>query len=313
MKLKHWAAVLLVAATGFALAGCSQPKASHHSAEKTAQVFTKKKKQQSVVGYYRNAQDLTAVYFKKNHRGRYAHGYLQACSDDSMFTWKKIGKKTYEVRYDGTGSHTKFRFDKNNRLHIVGDATNKAVILVKTAPFDLEEWLQEEIMKQIKAKYGQGGQSSSSSNDGSGKYGNEGAFNVPSEMQGTWYSSDGSIALHGNTITTSDGDVKLYRRSPSFVNSDEFNDSAVQEATKDWGVAHMFSDNGMQWLNVMGWVQSAGDGESYAVHTEDLDGKSVKVLVAASGAENWVDTVYFPSQDLDDQYGDQQFDDLNYR
>lgn len=67
------------------------------------------------------------------------------------------------------------------------------------------------------------------------------------------------------------------------------------------------------WLNVMGWVQSAGDGESYAVHTEDLDGKSVKVLVAASGAENWVDTVYFPSQDLDDQYGDQQFDDLNYR
>lgn len=67
------------------------------------------------------------------------------------------------------------------------------------------------------------------------------ATKVPS-TQGTWYSSDGSIALHGNTITTSDGDVKLYRRSQSFVNSDEFNDSAVQEATKDWGVAHMFSD-----------------------------------------------------------------------
>lgn len=43
MKLKHWAAVLLVATTSFALAGCGQLKTSHHSAAKTTQVKPKQK------------------------------------------------------------------------------------------------------------------------------------------------------------------------------------------------------------------------------------------------------------------------------
>lgn len=49
------------------------------------------------------------------------------------------------------------------------------------------------------------------------------------------------------------------------------------------------------WLNVYGWYQSAGDGEYYKVMTENINGKNVPILTAASGAGN---SNYYRSQDL---------------
>lgn len=310
MKIKHLAAVLLVATTGLALASCSQPKTTHHSAEKTAQVKPKPKKQ-SIVGYYRNAKELTGMYFKKNGRGRYAHGYLQACSADSKFTWKKTGKKTYDLHYDNGGGHSKVRFDNKNKVTLLGDGSNKAVTLARTAPFDLEQWLQAEINKQNKAINKQKSKADSSSS-ASDKYGNEGPVNAPSEMQGTWYGKDNTVSFTGNTITLDGESTKIFRQSSSFANSDQMMDQAVAEATQGWRSGKLYTAQGMQWLHLRGWTQTAGAGTSYAVHTENIDGKSVKILVAGGGAENWVFATYFQSQALADQYGDQQFDDLNY-
>lgn len=308
MKLKHWAAVLLVATTSFALAGCGQPKTSHHSAAKTTQVKPKQKKQ-SVVGYYLNSKDEVAMHFKKNGRGRYLKLYYQACPADVKFTWKKTGKNTYDLHYDSDFQGKARLVD--NKLVLQTDGDKKNISLKKTKPFNLTDWMQRESLKSGPSS-SQNSDSSSSSSDGSGKYGNEGAFNIPAEMQGTWYSSDGSIALHGNTITTSDSDCKIYRQSRSFANSDQMMDDSVADATRGWLSGTIYDSQGMHWLNLRGWAQTAGAGTSYAVHTENIDGKNVKVLVVAGGAENWVLGTYFETQDLADQYGDQQFDDLNY-
>lgn len=315
MKLKHWAAVLLVAATGFALAGCSQPKASHHSAEKTAQVFTRKKKQQSIVGYYLNSKDEIAMHFKKNGRGRYLKLYYQACPSDVKFTWKKTGKNTYDIHYD-SDFQGKARL-VNNRLILQADADEKNISLKRTKPFNLTDWMQSETSKQAAAaeakKLQRRDQISSEGSGTVGKYGNLGPYEIPEAMQGTWYGGDGSITLKGNSIIMDDSYIKLYRRSQSFANSSQMNDEGVQQATKNWGAARSFSDQGKPWINVMGWTQNAGDGESYTIAHETINGKEVRVLVLASGAGNWVDAQYFPDDDLVVQWEDHHFPDLHYR
>ena len=163
-------------------------------------------------------------------------------------------------------------------------------------------------------------QHSSNSND-TGKYGDEGPFDVPSEMQGTWYSadynSDSTVTFKAHTMTSSaDGEtstLKLYKQGNQFLAGDDVNNKTIIDATKDWGSAKMMHANDLDFLNIRGWCQSAGDGDSYAIHTETINGKPVKVLVLAGGAGFWTSAVYYQSQDLAKQQTDAHYDDLIYQ
>lgn len=152
------------------------------------------------------------------------------------------------------------------------------------------------------------------------KYGRLEAIDVPSEMQGTWYSTDNdadsTITFGPHSYADGDGNatIKLYKQDPRFgEDEDNYTNQDVQKATKNWGKASYLNIDDERWLNVRGWTQSAGDGESYAVKTETIDGKQVKVLVVGGGAENWVDAVYYQSKDMAQQNANKKFDDLHYR
>lgn len=158
---------------------------------------------------------------------------------------------------------------------------------------------------------------SSATNDStSHQYGREGKVAVPAEMQGTWYSADNdsnsTITFGDNTVTSDDQTYHIYKQDTSFLSGDQSNDQSVQDATKNW-VSGAFTDvHGLHFLITRGWCQTAGDGTSYAVHTETINGKQVKVLVVAGGAEFWTDSVYYQSQDMAQQQADKKFDDLHY-
>ncbi|MBB1079990.1 hypothetical protein H5S09_09255 [Limosilactobacillus sp. STM2_1] len=153
------------------------------------------------------------------------------------------------------------------------------------------------------------------------KYGRLGVTSVPSEMQGTWYSADNDadstvvFSAHSCTYQDKDsqGTTNLYKQDPHFLdNEDTYLSKQVQDATKDWGRTSFFNLDGLRWLNIRGWTQTAGDGSSYAVKTETVDGKPVKVLVAAGGAGNWTEAVYYQSKEMAQQNADKKFDDLHY-
>lgn len=153
------------------------------------------------------------------------------------------------------------------------------------------------------------------------KYGRLNAINFPSEMQGTWYSSDNDsdqkLVITGNTISYSDdsdsGTTKLFKQDPSFLqDEDNYMSHSVQDATQGWGRGYFFNLDGSRWLNVRGWTQTAGDGSSYAVKTENVDGKAVKVLIEAGGAMNQAEAVYYQSADMAKQQADKKFDDIHY-
>lgn len=164
---------------------------------------------------------------------------------------------------------------------------------------------------------------SSGSSTNTGRYGNEGTVNVPAEMQGTWYTADndsnGSITFGQHTYKFTgedafDGDTQtLYKQSNSFLEDDNnATDEGIAKATKGWSRAIFVNAKGMHWLCVHGWTQTAGAGTYFAVHTETINGKQVKVLVEAGGADMHVDAVYYQSQDMAKQQADTKYDDLDY-
>lgn len=167
---------------------------------------------------------------------------------------------------------------------------------------------------QVNDKRNGDNSSSSSSSSSNGKYGNAGVLNVPSDMQGTWYSKDNQITFGQNTIQTYGHSYHIYKQSKAFAeNNDNYTNKAIQDATKDWMRGYTFDHDGMHWLNLRTWTQGASDGAYYAVHTETIDGQQVKVLVEAGGAGIWTDEVYYQTQSMAKQNAHRKFDDLRYQ
>lgn len=164
--------------------------------------------------------------------------------------------------------------------------------------------------------------SSAGSSTTVGQYGNEGTVNVPSDMQGTWYTADndtnGTLTFGQHTYKYDGPDgggdqMTLYKQNSSFLeDEDNATDDGVIKATKNWMSAVFTNAQGMHWLSTRGWTQAAGAGTYFAVHNETIDGKQVKVLIEAGGADMHVDAVYYQSQSMAKQQADTKYDDLHY-
>lgn len=156
--------------------------------------------------------------------------------------------------------------------------------------------------------------------------GRTGYFAIPAEMQGTWYSASDyddetthtKYVFGQSTIFTQDDKhnrkghtTTLYTRATNYKAPDYPSEEQIKKA-EGWGLPKIVQYKGINYLNVMGWYQGAGDGEYFAVHTENIDGNDVQVLVLAGGASIWVDGIAYRSQAMAEKMQDQRFDDLNY-
>ena len=156
--------------------------------------------------------------------------------------------------------------------------------------------------------------------------GRTGYFAIPAEMQGTWYSASDyddetthtKYVFGQSTIFTQDDEYNrkghtttLYTRAANYKAPDYPSKEQINRA-EGWGLPKIVQHKGINYLNVMGWYQAAGDGEYFAVHTENIDGNDVQVLICAGGAGVWVDEIAYRSQAMAEKMQDHQFDDLNY-
>ncbi|EFK32058.1 hypothetical protein [Lactobacillus delbrueckii] len=157
--------------------------------------------------------------------------------------------------------------------------------------------------------------------------GRSGYFTIPAEMQGTWYSAsnyDGetthskyvfgqsTIFIQDDKYDTKGTTTTLYTRSNDFKMPLPPTEKQMDQV-KGWGLGHLYQQDGLNYMNVMGWYQTAGSGTSFAVHTENIAGNNVQILVCASGARPWVDGIAYRSQAMAEKMQDQHFDDLHYR
>ena len=149
--------------------------------------------------------------------------------------------------------------------------------------------------------------------------GRGGYVTTPEAMRGTWYSKDENgitklvISEHEITYVNPDGQggrITLYKKTistPDNVSQDEV------KAKMEWGDARYTNMNGLQYINVLGWYQSAGAGAYYAAHTEEINGNRVPIIVEGGGAEAWTYAIYYPSEDLANQQVNTKYEDLHYQ
>lgn len=162
-----------------------------------------------------------------------------------------------------------------------------------------------------------------------GQYGNEGYFDIPKNLQGTWYAVSNLdinkgditkfvITAHTIEVTTqgeNGGTVTetLYKQNKDWAAGHSDNpDEATVNATKNWARVTTMNAHGSDWINTQGWLQSAGDGAYYTVKTETIDGKQVPVLVSAGGVSVQADNVAYHSLDMAKANQATKFDDISY-
>lgn len=336
-KIVGIATVMLAAAT---LAGCSnEPKAK---GPKTATVQSSevvlKKQTPSVVGTYSDNNDGAAILFRKDGTGRYVYRDSKNGNTDDQFTWKKKNSTTVEVTLndDDVTNPLTAKFTKNKLILTgSGDWNTENFDRVMGKRLDLDDFLNEGQSASSKSNSSESSSSESSSSSSeksssesssdtkkSNVPGDEGLANVPSDLQGTWYSGDHfgeddndsihTLTLGQHTVSYKDGDdsgtTVLHKRAKNFDFTKHMQDKSYVNATKDWGICSMMNVEGQEMFNVMGYNQGAGDGGYY--YTTQEEGQTV--LVEAGGAGAWASAVYWKDEASAKKYANHKFSNIRY-
>lgn len=156
--------------------------------------------------------------------------------------------------------------------------------------------------------------------------GDLGYYHIPTSMQGTWYgySEDSNkisvMTISDHEISDSVSKYKTELHKPDFKVIGKYMDgnkipSSYQKVTKNWGRVKWEHAHGghevdpINWMNVRGWLQDAGDGEYYGLTQEH----GQTVLVSAHGAGIWADSVYWKNPDLAKKFKNEKFKNLHYQ
>lgn len=325
------AAVMLAVAT---LSACSnKPKTKD---PKTASVQSSevvlKKVQPSVVGTYCDDNDGAAILFRKDGTGRYVYRDSESGNTDDQFTWKKKNSTTFEVTMndDNVTNPLAVKLGKNKlTLSGSGDWNTENFNRVIGKKLDLDEFLKEGESSSSTVSSSQNSSSeeksssvSSSTSQKSNIPGDEGLADVPSELQGTWYSGDhfgdddndsiSTLTLGEHTVSFKGGEGSgttiLHKRAKDFDSTKYIQDKSYMKATKDWGICSMLNVEGQKMFNVMGYNQGAGDGAYYYLMQEE----GQTVLVEAGGAGAWADAVYWKDEASAKKYANHKFSNIRY-
>lgn len=334
--------VSIILLAGLALAGCSQKKEKSAKGNDQLKV-TKVKKEPGKMGHL-SANDLspqkTVAVITAYAGNRYAGGWNKALSKGQAdgLQVSLRNQDDYSYMKDGSGvaymvaantGYTLKQDGDNNIYYLFSNGKEVESVSMKHMVDYLNKRNSDALVNNLaknakvnddRASFDGDESSSSSSEKKSNIQGDKGLFNIPSGMQGTWYTYYDSenklstLTIGKNTISSSDSNQKSELHiidKEFFSNHDYFKmPKSYQNATKNWGMVQMMNEriHGIDFMNVRSWMQSAGDGEYYGLHTE----KGQPVLVAASGAGAWTDCVYWKTPQLAKQYKHQKFDDLYY-
>ena len=340
--------VVLVAGMALLLAGCGAHSTSTNQGESSSSSMLAPKTNDKINSNNLSPQQTVAVitaYAGNKYGNQWASTAKAAEQGGLQVNLYRTNKYqlsdngqgvAYNVTANGKSTGLVYTV-KGNDVTIYENADNgQAKKLTTVSRADMVDYLNSNGQGQLVNNLSKGAQvvdktngglnapstSSTGSSTTAGQYGNEGTVNVPSDMQGTWYTADndtnGTLTFGQHTYKYDGPDgggdqMTLYKQNSSFLeDEDNATDDGVIKATKNWMRAVFTDAQGMHWLLLHGWTQTAGAGTYFAVHNETIDGKQVKVLIEAGGADMHVDAVYYQSQSMAKQQADTKYDDLHY-
>ena len=146
--------------------------------------------------------------------------------------------------------------------------------------------------------------------------GDAGSFIMPLAMRGNWYSyfnKHMNTTTIGLNYTIGNGEkYELHRIDERFFEHKTYGEMSknYQIRTENWKMTGEMNRkiHGIRWINFRAWMQGAGDGIYFGLHSE----MGQPVLVAASGASIATDQIYWKTPQLALQNKNKEFSDLYY-
>lgn len=292
------------------LAACSnkteQPKSS---STQSSQVNKAKTANTNIVGTYQDGKNA-AILFKKDGTGRYVS---RKDNLDAEFSWKKKNNSTFAITINDRKENHQFTAKlAKDELTLQTDSQTESLSRVTGTKLNLDDFLNKD--KSLTNK-----KASRSSDSKSKIAGDEGLFDIPADLQGTWYSADNAdkddtsirtITIDKHTISykskDGSGTIIAHKMVKDFDYSKYIQDETYQNATKDWTRTNMIMYRGHNVLHTYGWMQSAGAGSYYYLTQEE----GQTVLVNAFGAGMWADGVYWKDEASAKKYANQSFSNI---
>lgn len=337
-KMNHLSKISLIMLIATALAGCSnnsQSKKANKAPNSNIKV-TKTMPVGHLSSRNISPQKTVAVivaYAGKRYPAQWGTA-LKAAKEDGLQVNLK-NQSVYPYMKQGSGvaymvnsnlGYTLKQIDNENRVYLFAGQKQIGSALIKQMVYYLNHHNSEKtvnaLTKKAKVNDERNNEQSASDSNKTNLPGDEGPFNMPTAIQGTWF----GYRPNTNKLTLinigphefswksgSDGSTEvLHKMNPNFLNKIDPNKlpKSYQKATQNWCRASFVPKKvrNINWVNISGWLQTAGDGEYYGLHTEE----GQTVLVSAHGAGIWADTVYWRSPALARQYKDKEFKGLGW-
>ncbi|WP_308556457.1 hypothetical protein [uncultured Lactobacillus sp.] len=339
--MNKFAKVVFISLAALSLAACSNNNNNSESAKPNKSANLKirkvKSKKGTLTANYRSPQRTVAVitaYAGLKYANQWGDALSNAKANGLVVTLKN--QADYMNEGSGVGyfvtndlAYTLKQTGNTTEYYLFADQKQIASVTMKEMVDYLNERNSDKLVKnltnsaKIEDERNDSANASSNSNntndssDDSSKSnieGDAGLYTIPSEFQGVWYTvSYGKmykIVFTDHEIIENGQTTELHKMKRSFIDKIEKMPKSYQDKTMKWGRASMMTDiKKNTWFNVMGWNQTAGDGESYRLHTE----KGQNVLVLASDAGPWTDSVAWKTPQLAKEYAKTKFSDLHYR
>lgn len=339
--MKQLAKISLIMLAAAALAGCSnnaQPKKSHQASgnikvTKTAAVGhlsarnLSPQKTVSVITTY--AGKKYPAEWKAALKNAKKNGLQVNLKNQADYSYMKQGSGVAYMINDDLG-YTLKQVGNDSQIYLFAGKQQIGSALISQMVHYLNHHNGEKTVNALTKKAKVNDERSDSGNvqsaSGAKKTnlpGDDGLFDMPAAMQGTWYGygqyhnkmSILNISAHELSWQSGSdsGTNILHKLNPNFLNKVDPNklSASYKKATGNWCRASMTSKKlrNISWINVSGWLQTAGDGEFYGLYTEE----GQPVLVSAHGAGVWADTVYWKSPALARQYKGKEFKGLGWQ
>lgn len=306
------------------LAACSNKTAQPKSSSAQSSQVTKKKTA-NIVGTYQDGEKA-AILFKKDGTGRYVSSENDL---DAEFNWKKKNSTTFVLTINDRKENHRLTAKLNkNKLTLKGSENWKTESFkrVTGTKINLDDFFNKDKKTDSTSAVSSAASKNNSANANtkSNIAGDEGLFDIPADLQGTWYSADHFYDKDDTSINT----ITIGAHTISYKNKDEsgttiihkmakgfdFDDQKYTQnqdylkATNNWGRSYLANLDGHRILNVRGWLQGAGDGSYYYLAQEN----GQTVLVSASGAGVWADGVYWKDEASAKKYANTIFSNIHY-
>jgi hypothetical protein len=144
----------------------------------------------------------------------------------------------------------------------------------------------------------------------------------PSNFIGTWYGwsygKQYTVIITENSIAFDDKPLPVHWQNEHtkadkqlLMSNSDISNEISESPHACWQSAMLSTAPGanVPMISLRGWFQTAGAGEFYWVESRDLNGTQQPVLAMASGAQEIVDTNFYQTPQLADQYKDTIFSD----